>query len=343
MTQKSAIGSAEGSWRWRAGDQRIQIDAPRTSAVSDLSGDWSLDALSKMLEGLSRGRLDTALAGGDGPVRCALNLSNGRSVHLVGAFVDEGEARGILLSDDLLPEEFDPEKPGPDLTPAYQPIISLKDGSVAGFEALARWDSEGGASLPDRFEDEALATNMLIHAAETLARLRKTKGRAGLFMHVNITARDLEKPDTRGLLEALMHGHDLPPRSLRIELTEQAALRDRELALAAAIALKDSGAGLVLDDFGSGHSSFSWLADLPADSLKIDPELTRRLGDPRTDTILSAITLLASRLDMATTAEGVEQKASAARLRALGFDHVQGFAFARPMTASDVDGFLSQQ
>jgi EAL domain-containing protein (putative c-di-GMP-specific phosphodiesterase class I) len=343
MTNNAVSGAAEGSWCWRVADARIEINAPRTSSISDLSGEWSLEALSKMLEGLSSGRLSNALLSGDGPVRCALNLSNGRSVHLVGAFVDDTEARGILLKDDVLPIDDHGDEPGPDLTPFYQPIISLKDGSVAGFEALARWNNAESSPLPERFEDEALATNMLIHACETLARLRRRRGRSRLFMHVNLTARDLVKPDTRRLVEALMHGHHLPPKSLRLELTEQAALRDRDTALSAAIGLKEAGAGLVLDDFGSGHSSFSWLADLPADSLKIDPELTFRLGDQRTETILESITLLASRLGMATTAEGVEVKSNAARLRALGFDHVQGFAFARPMGADAAEEFLRAQ
>ena len=106
------------------------------------------------------------------------------------------------------------------------------------------------------------------------------------------------------------------------------------------MALKAVGAGLVLDDFGTGHSSFAWLADLPADSLKIDHGLTCRLGQLRIDTILTTITLLASRLGMTSTAEGIENKDDAVKLRGLGFDHVQGFAFARPMSAEAAAAFL---
>jgi EAL domain-containing protein (putative c-di-GMP-specific phosphodiesterase class I) len=259
-------------------------------------------------------------------------------VHLVGAFVDDAEARGMLLTGDDL-QEIDPSdlNPGPDLAPVFQPIVSLRNGQVAGFEALARWDDGGLTSPPSRYEDEALASNMLIRSAEALARLREVTRRDDLFMHVNLTARDLARGTLPALVEALINGYNLPDRSMKIELTEQAALRDADFALSAALALKAVGAGLVLDDFGTGHSSFAWLADLPADSLKIDHGLTRRLGQHRTDTILSTITLLASRLGMTSTAEGVEHKEDAGRLRALGFDHVQGFAFARPM---DIDSAI---
>lgn len=331
----------QGSWHWRGDAERLMIEAPAGTLLSDLSGNWSIDALEKMVEGLSRGRLAHALGEGDGPVRCGVRLSNGRDIHFVGAFVGDNEARGMLLAGETFPE-IDPSdmRPGPDLAPVYQPIISLRDGQVVGFEALARWDGVGSNAPPSRYEDQALASNMLIRSAETLSELRKGAGRDDLFMHVNLTARELVKSTLPALIEALMNGYDLPERSLRMELTEQAALRDEHHALSAAMALKAVGAGLVLDDFGTGHSSFAWLADLPFDSLKIDHGLTSRLGRQRNDTILSTITLLASRLGMSSTAEGVERREDASRLRALGFDHAQGFAFARPMDAASALAFL---
>ncbi len=330
-----------GSWHWLSPRQRLLIEAPAGTPLGELAGDWSLDAIEKMLEGLSRGRLQKAFAAGDGPVRCPLRLSNGRDVHLVGAFIGETEARGMLLTGEDLPE-IDPAdlKPGPDLQPVFQPIISLRDGRVVGFEALARWTGAGLNNPPSRYEDQALASNMLIRSAETLADLREGSGRDDLFMHVNLTARELTKSTIPALVEALFNGYHLPPLSIRIELTEQAALRNVNNALAAAMALKAVGAGLVLDDFGTGHSSFAWLADLPADSLKIDHGLTRRIGEPRTDTILSTITLLANRLGMSTTAEGVEKREQAGLLRALGFDHAQGFAFAKGLDGPDALKFL---
>jgi EAL domain-containing protein (putative c-di-GMP-specific phosphodiesterase class I) len=294
-----------------------------------------------MLEGLSRGRLGRALAAGEGAVLCPLRLSNGQDVHLAGAFTSEVEAAGMLMTGEKFPE-FDPSelKPGPDLVPVYQPIISLRDGRVVGFEALARWTGPAHTAPPSRWEDQALASNMLIRAAETLADLRRGARRDDLFMHVNLTARELTKSTIPALIDALTTSYQLPERAIRIELTEQAALRDETKTLASAMALKAVGAGLVLDDFGTGHSSFAWLADLPFDSLKIDHGLTAKLGQARTDTILSTITLLASRLGMSTTAEGVEKREDAARLRALGFDNAQGFAFSKGVDAKAALKFL---
>lgn len=332
---------AQGNWIWRTATGRLEIEAPSGTPLSDLGGIWSIDALEKMLEGLSRGRLKKVFSPGDGAVLCPLRLSNGQDVHLVGAFVSQSEARGLLLTGEKFPE-FDPSelKPGPDLVPVYQPIISLRDGRVVGFEALARWTGPGLSTPPSRWEDQALASNMLIRAAETLSDLRREARRDDLFMHVNLTARELTKSTIPALIDALSNSYALPDRAIRIELTEQAALRDETKTLAAAMALKAVGAGLVLDDFGTGHSSFAWLADLPFDSLKIDHGLTARLGQSRTDTILSTITLLAQRLGMSTTAEGVEKREDASRLRALGFDNAQGFAFSKGIDAKAALKFL---
>ena len=97
--------------------------------------------------------------------------------------------------------QLDPSElePGPDLTPFFQPILSLRDGRVAGFEALARWDTGSAVRTPpSAYDDEALAPNMLIRAAETLSELRAISGQSNLFMHVNFTARDLAKPQSAG-------------------------------------------------------------------------------------------------------------------------------------------------
>ena len=335
----SSTDGPVGGWKWRADKMRLMIEVNPDGSLSDLSGDWSLSAFGVQLDGLSRARLDEVLKAGEGPVACSLGLSDGRNVQLVGAFHEPGQAQGLLIEESEKAREE--TSPGPDLTPVFQPIISLRDGGVAGFEALARWSDAGQKRPPiKRFEEPALASNMLIRASEALVSWREATGRDDLFMNVNLTGRDLAGGEMANLVEALVQSHDFPEATLRIELTEQAALRDFDEAVAAAKAIKAAGAGLVLDDFGSGHSSFAWLADMPADALKIDPDLTRRLGDPRTETILEAVTLLAGRLGMTVTGEGVEKREDASKLRMLGFDYVQGFAFARPMPADAALKFL---
>lgn len=332
---------SHGNWQWHADAGELHVRIVPGDPMRDLAGKWTLDAFGVQLDGLSRARLFRAFQGtGDGALACALGLSDGRRVRLVGAFDEDGGASGDLLM------EVDPSlahaRPGPVLAPVYQPIISLRTGRTAGFEALARWTGTLDAS-DSTFEDPALATNMLIHAAQALSDWQTASGQRSLFVQVNVTGRDLVAGDVATLVETLRQGYDLPEGCLKIELTEQAALRDMTKALTAVRAIKAAGAGLVLDDFGSGHSSFAWLADMPADALKVDHGLTRRLGDARTEHILEAITLLAGRLGMTVTAEGVEDKATVARLRGLGFTHVQGFAFARPMEAAEATAFLARE
>lgn len=326
-----------GTWQWVAKSAELTIVADANGLISDIAGVWTLEAFGVQLDGLSRSRLGRTLDANEGELSCALGLSDGRRIQLIGDALGEGKSQGLLFDIAVADEKI--AKPGPALQPVYQPIISLHSAQVAGFEALARWSGGNDAS----FEDPALASNMLIQAAQALSNWRKVTGRKDLFVQVNLTARDLVTADVTNLIGELRKGYDLPVNVMRVELTEQAALRDMDKALETVKAIKEIGAALVLDDFGSGHSSFAWLADMPADGLKIDPDLTRRLGDARTEHILEAITLLASRLGMSVTAEGVEDKAMVSKLRDLGFTYVQGFAFSRPMDAAEALTFLQAE
>lgn len=329
-------GEILGTWSWHGSGEKLLVRAKPNSLTKDLAGDWTLDAFGVQLDGLSRSRLARTFTAKSGDISCALGLSDGRRVCMIGVFDEDGNAEGSLFQE---PDSAKIDGPGPSLEPVYQPIISLATGLTAGFEALARWSGSTDAS----FEDPALASNMLIHAAQALSSWHKETGRTDLFIQVNLTARDLASTDVANLIEALIQGYELPAGTVRVELTEQAALRDMEKALETVEAIKKAGATLVLDDFGSGHSSFAWLADMPAEALKIDPDLTRRIGDERTEHILEAITLLASRLGMSVTAEGVEDKAMIAKLRQLSFTYVQGFAFSRPLSADAALEFLQNE
>lgn len=328
----------EGRWSWSVRDRKLSIRTESGAAISDLKGTWTLDGLSALLDGFSRKRLQLALNGSEVSVNCELNLSDRRHVQLVGAFMSEEGAQGLLLcGPEARRAAGEQDGPGPTLQPVYQPIVSVEGRHVCGFEALARWEAgPGDIQTGQRYDDDGLASNMLIQACEALAGWRAASGRRDLFVHVNLTGRDLELEGLVDLVQALIEGFSLPRHALRIELTEQAALRDSRAALQAAHRLKAAGAGLVLDDFGSGHSSFSWLADLPADGLKIDLDLTRRLGEPRTDAILRAVTRLAGELGMTVTGEGIEADWQLDAIAALGMDYAQGFALSHPLTETAV-------
>lgn len=340
-------GPSLGQWWWDPESRRLRIEPDEDAGLDDISGTWTLDALGVVLDGLSRSRLERALDPArhqDRAFACGLGLSHGGAVRFVGEFDDTGAASGEVFPE-VPRSRWKEALPGPGLEAFFQPIVSLATGEIAGFEALARWDgaSPAESDSPNGTSHEALAPNMLIRASEALsAWIKKGAGR-GKFVNVNLTGRDLARDDLPDLVSALVSGHGFEPGQLRLELTEQAALRDAEKALEITEALKAVGAGVILDDFGSGHSSFSWLAALPADGLKIDPELTRQLGNPRVDIILETVTLLASRLEMSATAEGIEDLKQIGLLRSLGFHYAQGFAFSRPMTSDDALALLESQ
>lgn len=326
-----------GEWQWNRSTQRLtlSLEAPEVSRL--LSGEWALDDLSNVLDGLSRQRLRNGLETPNGQVALELVTAEGQIVHLAGGTVDEAWSRGVILPvGELESDDIDDRV---ELLPVFQPILCLRSRRVEGFEALARWEGEEGLQSPvgDR---KGLATSMLIHAAEALNRFRRVTSVDSLFIQVNITSHDLADDQLVDLISALQSGHDLAHGSIRLELTEQDALRDTGQTLNRLHDLRAAGAGIVLDDFGSGHSSFQWLADLPADALKVDASLIAQIDNPRVETILEALTLMARRLGMSSTAEGVEDQAMMPRLRTLGFDHAQGFALGRPMSIEKMEEFL---
>ena len=324
---------ALGDWVWDETRQTLAIFDVREDLFGMLSGEWTLAAFGHLLDGLSAKRVRQAFKAGDQHCVLDLQIADGRRFQMIGGRTDEAQMRGVLIGapDSSNDEHDDDDRPGPELLPVYQPIICLKTGAIAGFEALARWPSNDDVNH-EQFDDTALAANMLIHASDALAIWRKIDAARDVFVQVNLTSRDLEDSHLAPLVSALMSGHGFEAGALRLELTEQAALRDATRAIEVAKSLQDAGAALVLDDFGSGHSSFMWLAQLPAFSLKVDADLISQIEMPRMRIILEAITLLAKRLGMKITAEGVEDIALLTTLREMNFDMAQGFALGRPVS-----------
>lgn len=335
------MAASLGEWHWSGKSERLKIDLSSEEFVSALSGEWGLSEFGVLLNGLSRRQVVRTFEAKEGIVSCPLTLGDGRTLHMVGAFNEDADAHGLLLSETVVQSAV--TAPGPALVPVFQPIISLKSGKVAGFEALARWSNpQSKADAPEQLDDKALASNMMIHACQALDTWRNIAGYEDLFIQVNLTGRDLTDPKLIELVSALIDGYNLAPGILRLELTEQAALRDLDQAISVAKALRELGAALILDDFGTGHSSFLWLARLPADSLKVDFDLISQISDQRVRTILETITLLAKRLDMTITAEGVEQRDLLHVLQDIGFDYAQGFALGRPMTVPAATALLTE-
>ncbi|MAP96014.1 MAG: hypothetical protein CMK07_13795 [Ponticaulis sp.] len=336
-------------WEFTPETQSLRIRARGHPVLPQIEGDWKLSDFLPLLDGLSGPSFVAALGDIDGHERLnlPLGLSDGETMRLVGARSEDGQVRGLLFVSQA--EHYTASES--QLEAVFQPIIRLSDGSIAGFEALARWrSSEGKLQHASDFTGQAsplsnsgLAVEMLTQSANALADWWQDFPELKLFVQVNLTGADLFRADVLTRIDELVAADRFPVNSLRLELTEQMALRDFDAGVAAATALQASGVALVLDDFGSGHSSLAWLSAIPAVGIKFDPHLTRLAGTPRTDAILSTMTQLAHSLDMTVTAEGIEDFEKVQFLRSIECDYVQGFAYAHPMTRDKAKRFLISQ
>lgn len=352
-TEKAVNAAGVFVWEWAGDEGRLRIQGHGETGQGDLDGQWLLGDFLSMLDGMSGQRLAQRLTAGASGDRLdmTLSLADGKSLHLLGAIEDNDRAKGLMFS----PGMSQSLATGVPVEAAFQPIIRLRDGHIAGFEALARWRGDTGELLSaGSFNSPGngpgaeifmggLALAMLDQAANALGDWKDRFPGLDLFVQVNMTGADLYRADVLEKVSALVQSGRFPEGALRIELTEQMALRDFAAGVAAATALKASGVGLVLDDFGSGHSSLAWLAAIPANGIKLDPQLMSMAGTPRVDTILSGIARLAHKLGMTVTAEGVEDLGQVSFLKGIGCDYAQGFAYAHAMEKSKADRFLESQ
>jgi EAL domain-containing protein (putative c-di-GMP-specific phosphodiesterase class I) len=342
LSADSAVTAAGAAlWTWHAADGQLSIRSEAGGPLAHLDGQWRLDSFVGQIDGLARALIVARLREGrtGDPVDARITLTNGRPAHFVGSFYDTGVARGLIVTTDSVGVRT---PAGTNVEPVFQPIRRLNDLAVVGFEALARFRAPDGrlvgaetlVGLGGDTDWVAIAPVMLQKSAETLSGLR-ADGRTP-FMQVNLSAAEIARPLLVEQIAAIIRDSNLPPGALRIELTEQAALRDFEGALGALAAFRAAGAGIVLDDFGAGHSSFAWLAEIPADGVKLDPKLIRMVAQPRARKILTSLAALIRDLGMTVTAEGIEDPATAPDLLAMGCDFVQGYAYDMPMQGQDI-------
>ena len=232
----------------------------------------------------------------------------------------------------------------------YQPIVRLDDRSIAGFEALLRWEHPRyGRRPPSEFIAIAEETGLIVdlglfaldEAARQLARWQEeVPGEPPLFMSVNVSTRQFLRQDIVQDIKNVLARADLPPGSLKIELTEGHVMENPEHAAQMLTRLRELGAGLSLDDFGTGHSSLAYLQRFPFDVLKIDKSFVRPRGGGQRPVILQSIIRLAHDLGMEVVAEGVETDSDAVELFHLGCEYAQGYAFGEAMPADACDRML---
>ena len=226
----------------------------------------------------------------------------------------------------------------------YQPLIDLKSGEVAGFEALARWthDDRGDIS-PSEFIPVAEESGLILQlgrwamdkATQTVADWDRQAGEPlPVYVGVNLSAIQVARDDIAGMVESALRSSGLAGNRLTLELTESSIVQDPGRATRVFEALKALDATVAMDDFGTGYSSLAYLQRLPIDVLKIDKSfVTGMMRDPDAVAIVRAVLSLADALGMSTTAEGIETVELATTLAALGCSSGQGFYFAKPLEA----------
>lgn len=224
----------------------------------------------------------------------------------------------------------------------YQPIVRLGDGSIAGAEALLRWNHpEHGVVMPAEFIGVAEQSGLIVplgewvvHEACRQARAWRDEGLDAGTVSVNISARQFAVGNVERLVREALEANSLEGRSLQVELTESVVMEDPESALRVIRALDDLGVRLVMDDFGTGYSSLAYLKRFRFGSLKIDRSFVQDVaGDAESAALVAAVIGLAHSFRAQCVGEGVESTEQLSYLRVLKCDLAQGFLFSRPLPA----------
>ncbi len=240
-----------------------------------------------------------------------------------------------------------------EVTILYQPIVRLEDRSVAGFEAMPRWHHpKVGRASPAEFIAVAEEVGLIVElgmfvlerAAQQLSSWQRiVRRRDPLFVSVNMSSRQLLRQDLIHDLRTVISRAALARGTLKLELTESLVMENPEHTAQMLQRIRDLGAGLALDDFGSGHASLAYLQRFPFDTIKIGQSFVRTNGKGSRPVILRSIIALAHDLGMEVVAEGAETDSDAVELYQLGCEYAQGNYFGGPMSADDAKALLQDE
>ncbi len=240
-----------------------------------------------------------------------------------------------------------------ELSMHYQPIVSLSEGRLLGFEALLRWHhGEFGFIPPNKFIPiaeqsgliQAITVWILRETSRQLAEWQKISPEyRDLIVSVNISGKHLSNDDLIEDVENTLADSGIRPETLKLEVTESTAMENAEHTINVLNRLKQIGVQLSIDDFGTGFSSLSYLQRLPFDTLKIDRSFVYTVGENGENSeILQTIISLAKNLKMRVIAEGIETHSQLAVLRNLGCDYGQGYLLAKPKSREETEKLLYQ-
>jgi diguanylate cyclase (GGDEF)-like protein len=288
-----------------------------------------------------RGSAEVLLAEADGAMYQAKSLGGGRAEVFDAALGRVVQERSIARR--LLQSALDERR----VVAYYQPVVDLRSGNVAGFEALARINALDGSLVPPGVfipvaEDSGLVVPLgaqVLEMACLQARQWQAAGQrdGGLTVAVNVSSRQLQVGDLAAVVRATLEQSGLPPSCLHLEITETAIIDLHPGVIDQLKRIGELGVQIGLDDFGTGYASLTHLRRLPLTFVKIDRSFVAGIGtDEEDERIVSAVVDLAANLGLRSIAEGVETTDQLARLRALGCDQAQGFLFSRPMPSEEV-------
>ena len=232
----------------------------------------------------------------------------------------------------------------------YQPIVNTRTGTVVGAEALVRWNHpDRGLLSPGEFIALTEESGLIVRLGEWILRtvcaqgkIWSDQGLGSLRLSVNLSGRQLQRPDIVDLIWEILKESKLSPRSLVLELTESVVMQPDSPVAASIRALAKLGVKFAIDDFGTGYSSLSYLKHFPVDALKIDQSFIKDvLTDPDDAAITSAVIALGKALGIAVVAEGVETEEQAVYLAQNGCDQIQGYFVGQPMPPEEFAASLS--
>jgi len=236
----------------------------------------------------------------------------------------------------------------------YQPIVSLDNGHLAGFEALIRWQHpDRGLINPADFIPLAEETGMIVPIGMwTLKRacqqLRQwqfySPANRSLFMSVNLSGKQVAQISLVSDICQTLKETGVDARHLKLEITESAVIENSENAAELLRRLKNLGVQLSIDDFGTGYSSLGYLHRFPVDTIKIDRSFIGRIGEASEDIeIVRAIMSLAENMGMDVVAEGIETLGQLGKLQTLNCQYGQGYLFSRPVDCDSINSWISRE
>ncbi len=236
----------------------------------------------------------------------------------------------------------------------YQPIVSMRNNAIIGFEALVRWQHPSHGLIPTSdfipiAEDTGLIVPLgkwILQEACCQLSVWKTLFPVDppLTMSINLSGQQLKQPDLIEFIEKTLNFTGLEGENIKLEITESVAMKDVETTIDILLKLRSLGIRLSIDDFGTGYSSLSYLHRFPANTLKVDKSFINNMAETEEDiAIVQTIIMLGHTLGMEVVAEGVETIAQQEKLQALGCEYGQGYFFSQPLDSKSAMLLLDAQ